>query len=413
LKYFEVTLISDGIKSVQYLLKPTKREAFIYAQANFTGTLIKIREIPIPLMLFMKNLKDNILSRFKTKKLNTGEFTVFIKQVAIMIKAGIPIRETFLESVSSSKDRFIIEMGQDIISNIDSGLSLADSFRIYEDRLGNITISMIELGEQTGTLSKSLLKLCEILDEQESNRSKIINAIRIPLISLVIMSMAFILLILTVVPKFEDIFAKMKAELPLVTKFLIGCDYFLSHYGYILISILLFLVFLGDKFYKKNSIFKIKTDELIVKIYIIGDLLKTGIYSRYMMILSELIRSGIPLNKALNSASQTISNSYLKQKIHTLSSSIQKGYSLSDSLDRIDLFENMTIQMIKAGERSGELENMLSEIANYYHNKFQNKINILGVLIEPILMGFISIMVLILALGIFLPMWDLSYVAMG
>lgn len=413
MKYFEITVLAQGKKQIKNLKAETKSEAMSVAQTTFGGTIMKVKETTLPPFERFEEIRAQILEKFIAKKVNTKEYIVFLRQIAVMVNAGIPLRDAIFESTSASEDKFLKNMGREIIESIDSGLGLTESFRKYEKTLGTITISMVELGEQTGSLAESLKRLSEIIEEIEDNKAKISKAMRMPIISLGAMAAAFVTLIILVVPKFEAIFRKLGGDLPLPTRLLIGAEYVLTNYGHFILILLIAVFIAAQKAYRNRPEFKLRVDEIVLKTYLIGSVTTLGMYSRYMMILAELIKAGIPLGDALKSAGITIENSFIKTKLESVVTSIQRGHSLAESLDQTSLFENMTIQMIKAGESGGELDTMLEKIAEYYKSKFQNIIDNISTMIEPLLMGVISVMVLILALGIFLPMWELSSVAMG
>ncbi len=413
MKYFEITLLVQGRKEIRHLKASTRAEVLNLAQSNFSGTVMKAKEVPLPLSVQLEEFKAEYIDKIFAEKLNTKEFIIFLKQVSVMTNAGIPLREALFEGMTATEDKVIKVITQDVIENIDSGYSLTNAFKEHEKVLGQISISMIELGEQTGSLSESLHRLSEILEEIDDNKVKIKKAMRMPLISLGAMLAAFVTLILLVVPKFQAIFNKLGGELPLPTRFLIGMEYFLSNFGYVLVLLFIGLFFIHKKFYNTKEDYRIRVDKIISKTYILGSITTLGMYSRFMMILSELIKAGLPLGDALKSAGLTIENSFIKSKLELVGSSIQKGHSLAESLESTKLFENMTIQMVKAGESGGELDTMLSKISDYYKDRFQNIVDNISTLIEPVMMGLIAVLVLVLALGIFLPMWELSSVAMG
>lgn len=413
MKYFEVTLLSKGRKQTTNIKAQNRADAMSISQNSLGGTVMRIKEIPLPLDVLLEEYKEKFLSKYLEKKLNIKEFVVFLKQIAVMTNAGIPLREALFESMSATEDELIKKIGTSVIEDVDSGLSLTEAFKKFESQVGAITISMIELGEKTGSLAESISRLVDILQEIDENRIKIKKAMRMPMISLGAMAIAFVTLILLVVPKFDAIFKKMGGELPLPTKILLGMEHLFSNYGIIIIIALVAIFFAFKETYRRVYDFRLKIDTFILKTYLLGDITSLGMFSRFMMILSELIKAGIPLNDALESAGITIENSYILEKFKSIPISIQRGTELSEAFEKTELFQNMIISMIKSGESGGELDKMLGEISKYYRNKFQDLIDNLSTLMEPLLMGVIAALVLILALGIFLPMWELSSVAAG
>ncbi len=411
MKYYEVTLLLRGKKELVHVKAHNRAEAMSVSQNSYGGSVMKLKEVSLPLSVLFEEYKEKFVKNFRKKKLNNKEFTVFLKQIAVMSNAGIPLRESLFESMSATEDEVIKEIGTSIIEDVDAGLSLTESFRKFEPIVGAITISMIELGEKTGSLSESIKRLTEILEEIDANRAKVKKAMRMPLISLGAMAVAFVTLIVLVIPKFEAIFKKMGGELPLPTRALMGLEYAFSNYGVLILAVLIGLFIAFKKSYAKFYTFRLKVDTVVLKTYILGEITSLGMYSRFMMILAELVKAGLPLNDALESAGITIENEFIAKKLQSVPASIQRGTELAEAFENTGLFQNMIISMVKSGESGGELDKMLTEIGKYYKTKFQDMVDNLSTLIEPLLMGVISILVLILALGIFLPMWELSSVA--
>jgi type II secretory pathway component PulF len=189
----------------------------------------------------------------------------------------------------------------------------------------------------------------------------------------------------------------------------------LNNYGiYILLAMAGMLFFFMHQ-YKNNPAFKYKMDKLLVhpKFYLIKDIIFYSSMHKYTLIFGELIRAGIPVSEALSTAVGMVDNSYIKEKLQGVNADIARGISLSDAFKQTGLFENMLLQMIKAGESSGQLDAMLSKVTQYYDSKFQDLIDNLSTYIEPVLLFFIAGLVLLLALGIFMPMWDLGKAAKG
>ena len=188
-------------------------------------------------------------------------------------------------------------------------------------------------------------------------------------------------------------------------------EWFLSNYGLYVLGVLAVAAWFFSKAYRQNVNLRLKVDFFVLKTYLLGEIASLGMYSRYMMILSELIKSGIPLDEALQTSQMTLGNSFIVEQLGTVPVSIQRGTELSEAFEKTALFESMVISMVRSGESGGELDKMLSEVAKYYKSRFQNMIDNIATLIEPLMMGIIAVLVLVLALGIFLPMWELSSVA--
>ncbi len=411
MKYFEAKLIVRGKKEVRHLLAETKQEAMGIAQG--AGMVIGLKERAMPLAVRAEQLKEWALERLGSRALSVQELTVVVRQIGVMLNAGISMSDALFEAASSTEDKRLRAIVQQAIEDVEAGQSLSQSFSRHEAALGHITMAMVTLGEKTGTLAESMLKLADILEELRDNRTKIKKAVRMPAISLGAMVAAFVVLILLVVPKFQSIFSRLGADLPVPTQILIGAEHLLSNYGLWILAGL-FGVYVGvRKLLERSYVARLNFDRYILKLYLVGDLMKRGFYGRFMLIFSELIRSGIPLTEAMETAGGTIENSYVKQQLADAARGIEQGKSLSVALEETGLFEPMVLQMVRSGESSGELDTMLGRIADYYKMRFNQLVDNFSALLEPILMAVIAALVLLIALGIFLPMWDISSAAMG
>ncbi|NEW60558.1 type II secretion system F family protein, partial [Sulfurovum sp. bin170] len=212
------------------------------------------------------------------------------------------------------------------------------------------------------------------------------------------------------VPKFKEMFEKFDTALPVPTQILLGLEHALSNYGlYILIG-LAFGVFMLLHTYKNRDDFKYKIDKLLVhpRFYLIHKIIFFATMHKYTLVFGELVKSGIPVSEALDTAVGMVDNLYIKKKLLTVNANIARGISLSDAFEQTELFENMLLQMIRAGESSGQLDMMLEKVEGYYDTRFQDLIDNLAAYIEPIMLFFIAGLVLLMALGIFMPMWDLG-----
>jgi type II secretory pathway component PulF len=220
---------------------------------------------------------------------------------------------------------------------------------------------------------------------------------------------------MVVVPKFKDIFSKFKTELPLPTRILLNLEWAFSNYGLLIIGILAIGIFTMKFMYKNNKDFKYKMDKLLIhpKFYLINKAIFLSTMHKYNLVFGELVKSGIPVSEALDTAVGMVDNAAIKEQLLTVNANIGRGMSLAESFQITGLYENMLLQMIKAGEAGGQLDAMLDKVTQYYDMEFQDLIDNLSAYIEPIMMFFIAILVLLMALGIFMPMWDLGKAVKG
>ncbi len=291
-------------------------------------------------------------------------------------------------------------------------MSLSDALKPYAHQLGNLSISMIHLGEQTGTLSESINRLSEILQNIHDNRIKLKKATRYPLITIVAMMIAFTIVIIFVVPQFEELFRESNAELPFPTLLLLWTENALTHYGPYIVAAGMILAGLYSYFYQKSAALALQSDRWLLKIYIVGAVTRYAMLGRFVYIFNVLVHAGIPIVDALKAAIGVVDNRYMKQQFSKITEAVEEGRSLHSGFESSNFFESMILQMLKAGEDAGALNTMLDKITKYYNDKYENIIDSVSSMIEPILIAAIAGFVLVLALGIFLPMWTMAE-AMG
>ena len=413
INYFEVNYIVKGKRDKVLIKAKSRRDAIAIAQAKIVnGTILKAYEVAAPLEDRFEDFKDKVFGG-KSKKVNTMNLIVAVRQLAVMTNAGISIHDSIKEVGKATVDKQLKEIFEDIDEDLNAGKSLTDAFMKYRHQFGDVTIAMIELGESTGNMADALTKLADLLQEMEDNANKLKAALRYPKIVMSAIAIAFTILMMYVVPKFKEIFEKLGADLPMPTKILLFLEHALNTYGlYILIG-LISIIMIHKYKYKSDENYKSFMDKHILKVYLIGSVIFYASLSRFMLIFTELVRAGIPVAEALDTSVMTIDNEELKDKLSLVKHAVGRGSNLTEAFEDTGIFEGMLIQMIRAGEQGGALDQMLAKVTDYYREKFNYLIENMSAYIEPIMIGFIAGMVLMLALGIFLPMWDMGQAVKG
>ena len=410
MKYFNVTVMEKGKKRQETVKANNKMAAVNLAKQKFPRTMVmKAVETAAPLEDSISELFSGLQKSFKSKiPLNDKIST--IRQIAVMTDAGIPISDTLLEVGENTENKQLKEIYATIHNDINSGNSIADAIAPYTEEFGHVAIAMTNLGERTGNISESYHKLADILENIRDNTAKFKKAIRTPLITLAAMAIAFTILIMVVVPKFKDIFAKFKTDLPIPTQILLKLEWAFSNYGLLILFILFASIFAVKYLYKTNKEFKYRMDKMLIhpKFYLINKAIFLSTMHKYNLVFGELVKSGIPVSEALETAVGMVDNAAIKEQLLSVNANIGRGMSLAEAFQITGLYENMLLQMIKAGESGGQLDAMLDKVTGYYDMRFQDLIDNLSAYIEPIMMFFIAGLVLLMALGIFMPMWDLG-----
>jgi len=413
MKYFLATILTKGKKEQVGLYAKDRKDANYQAKLKLSGIIIKVVEAEEPFEAQFKRFKTNLLKNVKKKKIKPDALIAAIRQLAVMTNAGISIHDSLHEIAVSSEDETLQTVFQKLADDINSGHSLSASMNNFQFELGNLTIAMVQLGEKTGNLDESLYALADMLEEIRSNIIKFKKAMAYPRNVMIAMAVAFTILISFVVPKFKTMFEKLNVDLPLPTQILLTLEHLFNNYGPYVIAVLVISFMIFKYLITNYKHIRHGWHKALLKTYLIGNVIKYSTLSRFTLVFSELIRAGIPIAEALDTAIEMIDNIPLKLKLQSVRITVEKGGTLNKGLGDTDLFENMILQMVRAGEDSGTLDAMIKKVAEYYKMKFDAIIDGLSEAIEPIMLFIIASMVILLALGIFLPMWSLGSAVNG
>jgi len=411
-KFFEIYYRHGKRKSTIVLETSNKLDAMQKFQKMELGVIVTVKEVSEPLKLKVRKLIEQQNNPIKNKRIPIESYIAALRQLSVMLDAGMPINVCLAEANKSTQEPMLKAILQHATEDIEGGISLTDALKPYAPQLGNLSISMIHLGEQTGTLAESITRLAEILQNIHDNRVKLRKATRYPLITIVAMMIAFTIVIIFVVPQFEELFRESNAELPFPTLLLLWTENALTHYGPYIAVVGLFFAALYSYFYKKSAALALQSDRWLLKIYIVGAVTRYAMLGRFVYIFNVLVHAGIPIVDALKAAIGVVDNRYMKQQFSKITEAVEEGRSLHSGFESSEFFESMVLQMLKAGEDAGALNTMLEKITTYYNDKYDNIIDNVSSMIEPILIAAIAGFVLVLALGIFLPMWTMAE-AMG
>ncbi len=413
MKYFIATVLSKGKKTDHGFYAESKKEAHYLAKIKFTGMVLKIIEASPPLEDQLRRMKETFFSNVRKRKLKQDALIAAIRQLAVMTNAGISIHDSLKEIADATTDKVLQNVLGTMAEDINAGHSLSASAHKFNYELGNLSLAMIELGEKTGNMAEALHKLADMLEEIRRNIIKFKKAMAYPRNVMIAMAIAFTILISYVVPQFKTIFEQLGAELPVPTKILLFLEHLFNTYGlYVLAGIIIF-VFAFRYALNHSREFRFRWHQFLLRTYLIKNIIMFATLNRFTLVFSELVRAGIPIAEALETSIAMIDTLPLQEKLLTVRQTVEKGGTLHAGLAETKLFENMIIQMISAGESSGQLDAMMQKVMEYYKMRFDAIIDGLSEAIEPIMLLIIAAMVVLLALGIFLPMWEMGNAVQG
>ncbi len=336
----------------------------------------------------------------------------FCRQMYTLLKAGVPILQALHGLRDSSQNPTLAKVIGSISEGLESGMDLTAAVNRHNDVFPPLFISMVQVGETTGSLPAAFLQLSAYLDRERTTRESIKQALRYPTMVLIAISVAMVVINIFVIPAFAKIYAGFKAELPWATKMLIGVSNFSVTYWPVMLLGLGLLV-LGARWYTGTTQGRYYWHKLMLHLPIVGGLLMRATLGRFARALAVTIKSGVPLVQGITVVSRAVDNDFVSARISHMREGIERGESITRTAAGTALFPPLVLQMIAVGEETGAVDDLLIEVADFYEREVDYGLKNLSSAIEPILIVVIGIMVLILALGVFLPMWDLARASRG
>jgi len=395
---------------IEYVSKGEKKEIVVKAK-NIKEAIQKFKNKKVGLILNIAPFEKEKKSLSIFSSVDIDEFIAVLEQMYVMLDAGIGI-DSVIDSIKDKiKNKKLKMIFESISNDIRAGYGLSASFEKYKEDLGYLTVAMMKLADETGDLPKIINDLAKILSEIQENKRRLKKATRYPIFIVFAMIVSFIIVIIFVIPPFKSIFKQLNQDLPLPTKFLLWLENAAVTFGPFILAgaVIIFLVL--NYLYKKDERVRLFFDKMLLKMYIIGKVMHLAMIGRFIMVLKDLIKSGIPIVDAVNISLNIVDNTYIKKQLEKITSNIVSGGGIAKGFEESKLFEPMVIQMVKSAEESGALVFMFEKISNYYLSKYKYIVDNIAVMIEPILIAAIAGFIFTLGLGIFLPMWTLTNIA--
>ena len=355
---------------------------------------------------------ESLLARLNRKPIVVEDLLVFSRQMYTLNKAGVPILRAFAGLEASATKPAMVDMLRDIRLSLDQGRELSAALMRHVALFGAFYVSMIKVGEMTGRLTEVFLRLTEHMEFERDVRERIKQAVRYPIFVLVAMAIAVVILNIFVIPVFAKVFAGFHAELPLITRGLLAFSAWMIAWWPALL-LLLAGAFVGVRAYLRTAEGRYRWDSRKLKLPIVGEIILKATLSRFARSFALSNQSGVPLVQGLTVVAQTVDNAFIGSRIEQMRDGIERGESISRCAAATGVFTPVVLQMIQVGEETGELDALMFEIAEMYERDTDYAIKGLSAAIEPILLAVIAVLVLLLALGVFLPLWNMGQAAMG
>jgi MSHA biogenesis protein MshG len=345
------------------------------------------------------------------QKVEHMDVLLFSRQIHTLLRAGVPIMRALAGLQESSANPAMREVLQDVRDSLDSGREMSMALARHPKVFSPFYLSMVRVGEMTGRLEEVFIRLFDHLAFERFMKDQVKSALRYPSFVVAAMAIAIVIVNIFVIPAFAKVFKGFGAELPLMTRILIGfSDFMVAWWPALLVGIV--AAVFGFNTWRKTPGGGYTWDRFKLTIPIAGKIVRKATLARFAASFALASRSGVPIIQALTNVAETVDNAYISAKVEKMRDGVERGESILRTSITAGIFTPVVLQMIAVGEESGALDDMMKEVADMYQSEVEYELKTLAQQIEPILIVALGIMVLILALGIFLPLWDLGKVTM-
>lgn len=358
------------------------------------------------------NLKKDIqssLSFLTTKpRIKPSDILFFTKYLSSMLSAGLSIIQS-LDIISRDQENSTMKaMVIAIKTNISGGKTLAESFSMYPKQFNEFYCNLIKAGEKSGTLDTVLKRLGNYLERTENLKKKVKKALIYPTAIISVAIIVTLVLLIFVVPRFQKMFESLGAQLPWFTRMVVDVSNFLQSFWWVMIGIVVIGVGVFKYFHKRSEKLRENVDSMLLRLIIIGPILRKGLIARYTRTLSTMLDSGMPIVEAMKSITLIMDNANYRKAVMHICDDIASGQSLSVSMSNTTLFPNMVIQMVAVGEAAGSLSDMLSKIAEHYEEEVNNTVDNLSSLLEPLIMVILGVIIGTFVVAMYLPIFKMG-----
>ncbi|MCV2884918.1 type II secretion system F family protein [Aestuariibacter sp. AA17] len=344
------------------------------------------------------------------KKVTAADICVISRQIATMLGAGVSLLQTLEMIAQGHSNPTARKMLGDIASEVKAGNPLSSALRKHPDHFDDLYCDLVETGEQSGALETIYDRIATYKEKAEALKSKIKKAMFYPIAVLVVAFIVTTILLVFVVPQFEEIFSGFGAELPAFTLFVLAISRFVQDYGIFIAAALFAGGFLFKRAHKKSKALRDKVDAQILKIPVIGEILKKAAVARFTRTLSTTFAAGVPLIGALDSAAGASGNAVFRDAILFIKKEVAGGLQMNAAMRATNVFPDMVTQMIAIGEESGAVDEMLSKIATIYEAEVDDMVDGLTALLEPMIMAVLGVVIGGLIVAMYLPIFQMGNV---
>ncbi|MCX7121096.1 MAG: type II secretion system F family protein [Gammaproteobacteria bacterium] len=343
------------------------------------------------------------------RKIRSDELTVFCRQMYSLIRAGVPISSAIQRLADITSNPTLAKALQQVAKEIELGTALSKAMQHHPTVFSRLITSLVTSAEANGRLDDAFLQASKHYELEDTSKKRVKAALRYPIFVCCFAFLAIMVISIFVIPRFAVLYSSFHAALPLPTRILMGFSLFTRTYWWAIIGFILLTIILITYLLKRPGI-RFVVDRIQLKLPIFGSILERIVMANFARNLSMLLETGVPLIEALTLVANVVNNTYAEEKILSMRSAIEHGKNLSQAAATVQFFSPLILQMLSVGEETGNMDKMLTEVCNFYEQEVDYDIKNLTSKLEPILLVFVGCIVLLLALGVFLPMWNMVYI---
>lgn len=346
------------------------------------------------------------------EKVSIDELIMFSRQMYSLTKAGVPLTRAMRGLASSLRNQMLKDAVNDLSDDLDKGNTLSAAMNKHPKIFNDLYTSIVHVGENTGRLDTAFAQMAAYLELERNTIKNVKQATRYPMFVLCTIAVAMVVINIFVIPAFKSVFESLGGDIPWQTEVLIGVSDFMVNWWHVMLACLMggFVLF---KRWKKTEAGELSWDETKLRFPLIGSIFYRVVLGRFTRTFSMVMKAGVPIEQGLMVVSRAVGNKYVGQKVAGMRQGIERGESFAQSAARTGMFSPLVMQMLAVGEETGQVDQMLAEAADFYEEEVDYDLKNLATAIEPIMIMIIGAMVLVLALGVFLPLWELSTAIKG
>ncbi len=344
----------------------------------------------------------------RSKKIEAGDIAIFARQLTTMMGAGVPMVQSFEIVANGMENKAMRDMVTGIKNEVESGSNLTNALRKYPDQFDDLFCSLVEAGEQSGTLETLLGEIADYKEKSESLKKKIKKAMFYPVAVLIVAFIVTAILLIFVVPQFETLFEGMGGDLPAFTRMIVNASEFMQAWWWVALGFIIAAVMAFKQAKKRSVAFARGLDRVMLKAPVFGEIIHKSATARFSRTLATMSSAGVPLVEAMDSVAGTAGNYVFEKAILKMKDEAATGTRLTQSIENSGLFSNMVTQMVSIGEESGSIDDMLAKVADYYEEEVDNAVDAMTSLMEPMIMAFLGVVIGGLVVGMYLPIFKMG-----